>query len=68
MANCKSCGAPLVWGTNLDTGKKIPLNEKSEKRFIRTDRLDSFGLVDTFQTHFATCPDADKFRKPKTKE
>lgn len=26
MANCKSCGAPILWATALKSGKAIPLD------------------------------------------
>jgi len=65
MANCRSCGAEIIWGIHPVSGKRIPLNAKPEKRFIQEDHQQVFSLVDTYQTHFATCPDADKFRKKK---
>jgi hypothetical protein len=66
---CRSCEAPIVW-FELTSGKKHPFDgdpvyvltehEKSTRRLI--------GHVDTSVTpsHFATCPDAAKFRRRKT--
>jgi hypothetical protein len=63
MANqCKSCGAPIIWAQVKDSGKAIPLDEKTEMRFILVDT----GIVElrhTFQTHFASCPNAKQHRK-----
>lgn len=62
MAECKSCKAQIIWA-ETDKGKKIPLDVKAEKRFIIKGCVAL--IVDTYTSHFATCPDADKFRKPK---
>ena len=63
MNLCKTCKAEIIW-VETATSPRHPLNAKSEKRFIK-DSSRTFILIDTFISHFATCPDADKFRKPK---
>lgn len=70
MANCSSCGAEIVWAKSAATGKAIPLDAKPEKRFYEwVGTIESgsaeVALMDTYQTHFATCPNAAQHRKPK---
>ena len=48
LAECRSCGESIVWCITA-SGKKMPVNEPTD---------------DTPTTsHFATCPEADKWRK-----
>lgn len=66
MATC-SCGAEIEF-LELATGRKMPYRPDSVKK--RLVRYQSGGLtlgkiVDTFEPHFADCPDADQHRKPK---
>ena len=61
---CKGCGVEVGWGvTSKD--KKVPLDLPPEKRYIE-GRSGKYIVVDTFTSHFATCPQADQFRKEKT--
>ena len=56
---CRSCDAPIVW-VKTQAGKNMPVDATS---FDRED-----GLVfnpDKHISHFATCPNADKHRKPR---
>lgn len=69
-AYCKSCGAAIRWAKTL-AGKAMPLDAKSEKRVVITYDPDGpYGpgeehcdVVDTYTSHFATCPNADQQRK-----
>ena len=67
MANCRSCGAEIIWAkTGKD--KAIPLSVKSkEKRFIFDLELGSevVANVDTYLSHFADCPNAEQHRKSR---
>ena len=69
-ANCrggvgrKGCGAPIIWITT-ENGKKCPLDREPEKRYVMTLRGD-WKMVDTYVSHFATCPNAALFREKKT--
>ncbi len=81
---CKSCRAPIVWAVTAKNGKAIPidpvptydgnirLENRDEQRqppiahvvgaqqeLVRTPR---------YTSHFATCPDAAKFRQQQTKK
>ena len=58
---CNGCGVEIVWGVTAK-GSKVPLNPP-EKRYIQ-GRSGKYIMVDTHTSHFATCPQADQFRKP----
>ena len=64
MSKCRGCGAEITWAFTTN-GKRIPLNEPSEPRFILRFAPDgqpqAIGMA-TFISHFATCPKADEFR------
>lgn len=76
MSVCKSCGAEIVW-IRTQAGKPHPLDAKPEKRWVALgdltcggpidDRMDAashgWSLVDTYVSHFATCPHAAEHRK-----
>jgi hypothetical protein len=78
MDNCRSCGAPIVWATSQATGKPMPLDPdpaadgnlvlmEGEARVLTTGerlRAQEAGTV-RYKSHFATCPDATKHRRPK---
>jgi hypothetical protein len=61
MANCAGCGAEIEF-VKTPTGNLIPVDLKyimvitDEGKAVR-------GRI----SHFATCPQADRFRKPKPK-
>jgi hypothetical protein len=60
MSNqCRSCGDAIV-GVKTSTGKNMPVDAHTYE--------ENDGLVyvpDKHISHFATCPNADKHRKPK---
>lgn len=57
-AKCRSCQRPIVW-LRTATGKSMPADASS----VGPDD----GLFDPKKhiSHFATCPNADKHRKPR---
>ncbi len=64
MSACKSCGAPIVWGKTF-AGKSVPL-DPPEKRYIKLTDGVAFGrlrMVETWLSHFATCPNAGQHRR-----
>lgn len=70
-SECKSCGAEIIWVRMDESGKAMPIDAIPEKRVVLLDR--TFGAQDptpvakmetTYISHFATCPNADKHRKP----
>lgn len=71
--HCHSCRAPVVWSITAK-GKRMPLDAcpRSDGTFI----IDSEGIARKPQlgedvpfllyvSHFATCPNADRHRKPR---
>ena len=60
QSKCKKCFAPVLWKRNPKSGK-MQLLDLNPKTIIDLD-----GNVHTGrESHFATCPNADEFRKPK---
>ena len=72
MSRCTSCGAEILW-IKTERGKLAPVDAKSEKRFVldplaarlAPDAPPQARLVDTFVSHFATCPNAAQHRKDR---
>ena len=65
MTTCKGCNAPITWSTTA-AGKAVPLNDPPEKRYImfmEYDGTEYVKQVETWVSHFVTCPKADEFRK-----
>lgn len=60
VGQCRGCGADILWALT-EAGKRVPLDAKPEKRFIKADLSPQVRLVDTYLSHFVTCPDASKF-------
>lgn len=58
--SCSSCGATIVWFRTL-AGKKMPVDEASTQPTDAQHQLDLKRHV----SHFATCSDAAKWRKPR---
>jgi hypothetical protein len=58
MSRCKSCGKEIIF-LKTDTGKLIPVD------YDLSDAADEYFDGEKHTTHFSTCPDAKKFRKPK---
>jgi hypothetical protein len=61
---CRSCGAPMVWA-KTSTGKWAPFDAKPERRFILHPGEDGVLRAEaqpTYQSHYATCPDAKAWR------
>ena len=67
MSRCKTCGAEIRWVQMAKTGKPMPLDAKPERRVIVVGRDEAgeelAALVDTFTSHFVTCPEAREHRR-----
>jgi hypothetical protein len=59
---CKSCEAKITW-VKTAAGRPMPLDFPGEKRVVVQDGIGY--VLDTYISHFATCPNADLHRKPK---
>lgn len=67
MAACSTCGGEIVWATS-ERGRPLPLDAKPEKRILveETGKARIARVVDAYTSHFATCPQADQHRRPRT--
>lgn len=72
-ARCKSCDQDVKW-VRMETGGRMLVNLPPEKRVVihkqmvdnigQDARLEERGAVlDTYTSHFATCPKADEHRR-----
>ena len=78
MSKCKSCGAEIIW-IKTASGKMMPCNPQKisykntfprgnmtlitpEGKFV-TGTIDLSSATYGYESHFATCPAASKFRK-----
>jgi hypothetical protein len=57
MSECRSCGAEIVWVVT-DSGKRIPVDAETA-----TEGDTEFEPRAGHVSHFATCPDTNKWRK-----
>ncbi|MFH0958163.1 MAG: hypothetical protein V1897_05610 [Pseudomonadota bacterium] len=59
-SKCKKCGGDIKW-CMMASGAKMPLDAKP-KKFIQVK--EGIGeVIDVYESHFATCPAADQFRR-----
>ena len=71
-SKCSSCNAEILW-VKSSQGKRMPLDAKPEKRIMLVHHVNvekgdynEGRVIDTYLSHFATCPDsAEQHRKPK---
>ena len=77
---CRSCGSAIVW-VEMESGKKMPLdaepvafvgnvltNDKATGRVLSKEQIAVLPPGSKlYRSHFATCPNANKHRKPKEK-
>ena len=65
MPTCK-CGADIEFVEMIKSGRRMPYRPGSSQ--VRLVLFDKGGLlrgkmVNTYESHFADCPEADNFRK-----
>lgn len=70
--NCRSCGARLIWAVTA-SGRTMPVDyEPHEEGNLRLKIANGLTYVEVVaqhargqlhRPHFATCPDADSWRK-----
>ena len=71
-ARCSGCGRVIMW-TVTEKGKRSPVDPTPEKRVVIKPNPDDVTtplsrVVSTFVSHWATCPEAERFRKAKAAE
>ena len=59
ISRCRGCGAVIRW-MKTSNGKNIPVNPDKAKEYSSQKYFDP----KTMESHFATCPKANNFRKP----
>lgn len=67
MPKCKACDASIVWATT-DRGSRIPYNAEPGPKawvFYGSPADPKVKHVQTRTPHWASCPEADTFRKSK---
>jgi hypothetical protein len=66
MAKCKGCGAEIEF-IKLKSGKIMPIDSKKRLFYMNNEDADNLQWLAFWghEPHFATCPQADKFRKWK---
>jgi hypothetical protein len=64
MSRCKTCGAEIFWVTMDGTGKKMPIDAHPNPMVlvVSPDKTRA-RFVDSWTSHFVTCPQADMHRK-----
>lgn len=64
-ALCSSCKAPIEWYETMN-GKKMPVNRGAVYLRTGTDVVgDPTADIASSDTHWATCPDAAKWKRKK---
>lgn len=63
MPKCKGCGAEIKW-IKTAKGKNMPIDAKSEKRYVMDLVTGEWSFKDAYTQHWATCPKAKDFKKP----
>lgn len=77
LSTCSACRQPIVWALTMK-GKRIPLNpDPNEKGNLALTRTvdghlvaifvapSDFQISPRYTSHFANCPGAHNFRKPR---
>ena len=59
---CKKCGAEMIWCL-MASGAKMPLNAKPKQMIQVKEGIGE--VIAVYESHFATCPGADQFRRGK---
>lgn len=67
MSVCKTCGASIIW-VKTTKGKDMPLDARKLSVFVIDPAQSAEGKqlaiqVTGYESHFATCVDADLHRK-----
>lgn len=66
---CRSCGAPVEWAMLVKSSKKMPFDAPIVAVLTKHDPA-THRVIETIDSavttsHFASCPDRDKWRKDR---
>lgn len=62
LSRCRTCNASIRW-VEMESGKRMPVDERKVS-VILVDRNGENGkVIYGYQSHFATCPQANQHRK-----
>lgn len=59
--HCRSCGAKIIW-LKTKAGKAMPVDSAT---ITESDAAPQYDATQGHISHFATCPNAAKHRKPR---
>ena len=59
---CSTCGAAILW-VRTEGGKAMPLDAEPQKRVVLGARTGLAHVLDTYVSHFSTCPQAAQHRR-----
>jgi hypothetical protein len=64
-AQCRGCQAAIVWATIVSSGRRMCFNSLHvlETKLERAAPFRVIKVVDLTLNHWATCPNADSFRR-----
>lgn len=64
-SNCSSCKAPIFF-VKTQNGNWMPMDRDGKMMIVLHGEYAKMQMC--YTPHWATCPDADKFKKPKKKK
>lgn len=64
-ARCRACNAPIIFAENVATQRRMPFDAPLIALQTRVAAARVIEEVDLGTTHFATCPQADRFRRTR---
>lgn len=64
FGTCQGCGAKLTWAKTVKSNRWMPLTGRPMVMSTHaTHDGREIQVIDSKDSHFATCPDADKFHR-----
>ena len=68
MTKCSACNAEILFLQTVN-GRMVPVNLPPKKMFVELigpcGSFEGYDVEDCYESHFATCPEAARFRKAK---
>jgi len=61
---CRGCGAAILW-IQTPAGKRTPIDAIPLTGWAYSAEWGAWRLIEVHVSHFATCPQAEQFRKKK---